>query len=76
MKIPREKFFTNLDHRGNTSSASIPMALDEMNRAGLLLPGMHLVLVGGFGGGLTWGAQVWFDGRGNDKAPLKGATIP
>ncbi|HOK70212.1 MAG TPA: beta-ketoacyl-ACP synthase III [Bacillota bacterium] len=57
MKIPREKFFTNLDHRGNTSSASIPMALDEMNRAGLLLPGMHLVLVG-FGGGLTWGASM------------------
>jgi 3-oxoacyl-[acyl-carrier-protein] synthase-3 len=57
MEMPREKFFTNLDHRGNTSSASIPMALDEMNRAGLLLPGMHLALVG-FGGGLTWGASI------------------
>jgi 3-oxoacyl-[acyl-carrier-protein] synthase-3 len=57
MKIPRSRFYTNLDRRGNTSAASIPIALDEMNRAGVLKPQMPLVLVG-FGGGLTWGASM------------------
>ena len=57
MKIPRNRFYTNLGYRGNTSAASIPMALDDMNRAGLLRPEMPLVLVG-FGGGLTYGASM------------------
>ena len=57
MKIPRNRFYTNLDRRGNTSAASIPIALDEMNRAGMLKPEMPLLLVG-FGGGLTWGASM------------------
>lgn len=57
MKIPRGRFYTDLDQRGNTSAASIPLALDEMNRAGLLAPQMPLLLVG-FGGGLTWGASM------------------
>ena len=45
MKIPRSRFYTNLDRRGNTSAASIPIALDEMNRAGVLQPKMPLLLV-------------------------------
>ena len=46
MRLPREVFYTNLQHYGNTSAASIPIALDEMNRQGLLHNGDHLALVG------------------------------
>ena len=49
------KFFVNIGHVGNTSAASIPIALDEMNGQGLLNPGTKLVL-SGFGGGLSYGA--------------------
>ncbi|HOG64860.1 MAG TPA: beta-ketoacyl-ACP synthase III [Spirochaetota bacterium] len=48
---------TNLDRCGNTSSASIPIVLDELNRQGKLTRGDILVTVG-FGAGLTWGASV------------------
>ena len=60
--IPMEKVYTNLDRYGNTSSASIPIALDEANRAGLIKDG-DLVLLASFGAGLTWGAAVieWGD---------------
>lgn len=47
-------FPMNLDRLGNTSAASIPILLDELNRAGELKPGQKLI-VSGFGGGLTWG---------------------
>ncbi|HAH95990.1 MAG TPA: 3-oxoacyl-ACP synthase [Firmicutes bacterium] len=57
MKLPREKFYTNLHKYGNTSAASIPIALDEMNNKGMLKKGMKLITVG-FGGGLTWGANL------------------
>lgn len=57
LKIPMEKVFTNLARYGNTSSASIPIALDEANRAGVLKDG-DLVLMASFGAGLTWGAAV------------------
>ncbi len=50
-------FPTNLERVGNTSSASIPLLLDELNRKGELKPGMRLVL-SGFGAGLTCGACV------------------
>ncbi|RJR24669.1 MAG: ketoacyl-ACP synthase III [Desulfobacteraceae bacterium] len=55
--IPMEKVYTNLDRYGNTSSASIPIALDEANRQGLLKDG-DLVLMASFGAGLTWGAAI------------------
>lgn len=48
------KFYVNLDRFGNTSAASIPIALDEMVRNGTLQRGMKLLCVG-FGAGLTWG---------------------
>jgi 3-oxoacyl-[acyl-carrier-protein] synthase-3 len=50
----------NIATYGNTSAASIPLALDEMNRGGMLRRGDKLVLCG-FGGGLTYGAAylVW-----------------
>ncbi len=54
MKAPSEKFFMNLQKYGNTSAASIPLALDEMASGGLLKEGMKIICVG-FGSGLTWG---------------------
>ena len=58
---PLEKFPMNLKEYGNTSSASIPILLDELNRQGRLKGGQKLVLAG-FGAGLTWGAAIveWF----------------
>lgn len=57
LKVDVDKFPMNLDHYGNTSSASIPILLDELNRNNLLEPGDKIVL-SGFGGGLTWGAVL------------------
>ena len=45
----------NMEHYGNTSAASIPILLDELNRQGKLQRGDKLIL-SGFGAGLTWGA--------------------
>nr|WP_305147420.1 beta-ketoacyl-ACP synthase III [Butyricicoccus faecihominis] len=55
--LPKEKIYVNLDRFGNTSSASIPLALDEMRQKGLLHEGQTIVCTG-FGGGLTYGAFV------------------
>ncbi len=52
-----EKFPMNLEEYGNTSSASIPLVLDEWNRKGMLKPGMKIVMAG-FGAGLSWGATL------------------
>ncbi|MCM1145087.1 MAG: ketoacyl-ACP synthase III [Blautia sp.] len=57
LKVSEEKFPISLDHCGNISAASVPILLDEMNRKGLLKPGMKIVLAG-FGAGLTWGSAV------------------
>ncbi len=57
LKLPLERFAINLQEYGNTSAASIPMALCEAIEAGRVLPGQHIVLVG-FGAGLTWAAAV------------------
>ncbi|MCM1537822.1 MAG: ketoacyl-ACP synthase III [bacterium] len=54
---PIEKFPMNIQEYGNTSSASIPILLDELHRNGRLHEGDKLVLAG-FGAGLTWGAAV------------------
>lgn len=55
--IPREKVFVNLEQYGNTSAASIPLALSEALAAGQLKPG-NRVLLCGFGAGLAWGTAV------------------
>lgn len=55
LKEPIEKFPMNIAQYGNTSAATIPILLDEMNRAGKLNRGDKIVM-SGFGGGLTWGA--------------------
>ncbi len=57
LKVPSELFYTNLDKAGNTSAASIPIALNEAANEGLLKPDDNIVFVG-FGGGLTWAASV------------------
>lgn len=57
MDLPIDKFMVNLDRYGNTSSASIPIALHEALVTGRIKPGDALVLTG-FGAGLTWGAVV------------------
>ena len=57
MKVDIERFPVNMEHYGNTSGASVPLLLDEMNRAGKLKRGDKIVFAG-FGGGLTWGATL------------------
>jgi 3-oxoacyl-[acyl-carrier-protein] synthase-3 len=57
LKIPEEKFYLNIDEYANTSAASIPLALDEMNRNGKLKKGDMLMTVG-FGAGLTYGGNI------------------
>jgi 3-oxoacyl-[acyl-carrier-protein] synthase-3 len=56
--IPRERVFSNIQRYGNTSGASVPIALDEAFRAGRIHPGDTLLL-SGFGAGLTWGTAVF-----------------
>lgn len=56
--IDREKVVMHLQRYGNTSGASIPIALDETVRAGQVARGQHLLLAG-FGSGLTWGTTVF-----------------
>ena len=55
--LPMSRVFVNLDRYGNTSAASIPIALDEAVREHRLSEG-ELVLFEAFGGGLTWGSAV------------------
>ena len=57
LKIPEEKFHNNLERFGNTSAASIPIALDEAYRQGRIASG-DLVLLVAFGAGLTWGSTL------------------
>lgn len=57
LKTGIEKFPMNLQEYGNTSSASIPILLDEMNKKGMLKPGKKIVMAG-FGAGLSWGASL------------------
>jgi len=57
LKMPMERFHINMDQAGNTSAASIPIALCEAIEKGLLKPNDNVVFVG-FGGGLTWAASV------------------
>ena len=57
LDIPREKFFCNVMHYGNTSSGSVPIALDEANRSGVLKKG-DIIAMCAFGAGLTTGSCV------------------
>jgi 3-oxoacyl-[acyl-carrier-protein] synthase-3 len=57
LELPREKLVVTVDHHGNTSAASVPLALDEYLRAGRIQSGQRLLLQG-VGGGFTWGSSV------------------
>jgi 3-oxoacyl-[acyl-carrier-protein] synthase-3 len=57
LRVPAEKFYSIVDHCGNISAASIPIALDEAVKSGAAKKGDIAVLVA-FGGGFTWGAMV------------------
>ena len=57
LELPLERFFINVDRYGNTSAASIPLALDEARRAGRIKPG-DLTLLVAFGAGLTYGSAL------------------
>jgi 3-oxoacyl-[acyl-carrier-protein] synthase-3 len=57
LELPREKLVVTVDHHGNTSAASVPLALDEFIRKGRIQPGDRLLLQG-VGGGFTWGSAV------------------
>lgn len=58
LEMPADKVVTNIHEYGNTSAASIPIALSESVRAGKIEPGDVIVFVA-FGGGLSWGAVAW-----------------
>jgi len=57
LEIPASKCWMNLENYGNTSAASVPMTLDEANRAGWFKPG-DVILMMAIGGGMAWGASV------------------
>lgn len=57
MGVSMDKMFVNVEKYGNTSSASVPIGLDELNKAGLAKKGDLIALVG-FGAGLTYGATI------------------
>ncbi|GMQ59530.1 ketoacyl-ACP synthase III [Vallitalea sediminicola] len=57
LKIDKEKIYKNIASYGNTSSASVPIALDEMFRKNILKKG-HRIIIAGFGGGLTYGVAM------------------
>lgn len=57
LKLPVDKFFINIENHGNTSAASIPLALCDMYNKGLLKKDNKIILVG-FGAGLTYGATL------------------
>jgi 3-oxoacyl-[acyl-carrier-protein] synthase-3 len=57
LELPMERVFVNIERYGNTSAASIPIAICEAHAAGKLQPGDHLAITA-FGGGLTWGSAL------------------
>ena len=52
-----ERVMINIDRYGNTSAATVPVALDEARREGRVVKGKHVILVA-FGDGLTWGGSL------------------
>ncbi len=58
LEVPRERIIVNIERYGNTSSASIPIALSETIEGGRIADG-DVILFTGFGGGLSWGSIAW-----------------
>ena len=57
LKLPADKVYINVNRFGNTSAATIPLAMDEANRAGRIKDG-DILLLDAFGGGFTWAAAL------------------
>ena len=57
LEIPVEKFYMNMEKLGNTVSSTIPLALEQAEREGILEKGKKVMLVG-FGVGYSWGATI------------------
>jgi 3-oxoacyl-[acyl-carrier-protein] synthase-3 len=72
--MPMDKFFVNLDRYGNTSAASIPIALCEAAECGRIKPGDHVAMAG-FGAGLTWAAAVVQWGMPKPPVPTWRRTV-
>jgi 3-oxoacyl-[acyl-carrier-protein] synthase-3 len=72
LKLPMDRFIVNLDRYGNTSTASIPIAMVEALDEGKIQPGQKIVMVG-FGAGLTWGALA---AEWTGPLPSKGHVRP
>ena len=58
MKIPEEMVYNNIQQYGNTTAATIPIALDELMEKGMLKSGDNVMLIG-LGAGLTWGGVIY-----------------
>ena len=58
MKIPQEKIYNNIQQYGNTTAATIPIALDELMEKGMLKSGDHVMFIS-LGAGLTWGGIIY-----------------
>ncbi len=56
--IPEEKMYINIDRYGNCSAGSVPVALNELRRAGKCQEGERIMMIA-FGGGLTWSSSLW-----------------
>src|SRR5690606_12800604 len=71
LKVDESIFFTNIERYGNTSAASIPIALCEAAQQGRVQPADHIAFCG-FGGGLTWAAMIvkWGAPEPEDKSRL------
>ena len=72
LKLPMDRFIVNLERYGNTSTASIPIAMVEALEKGQIKPGQKIVMVG-FGAGLTWGALA---AEWTGPIPSKGHVRP
>lgn len=72
LKLPMDRFIVNLERYGNTSTASVPIAMVEALEKGQIKPGDKIVMIG-FGGGLTWGAVA---AEWTGPIPSKGHVRP
>lgn len=75
MKLPEEKVYVNIGSYGNTSAASIPIALVEALQQGRIEPGANVVFVA-FGGGLTWAAAAIRWGERTEALATSDAALP
>ncbi len=75
MKLPPEKVYVNIASYGNTSAATIPIALTEALEEGRIRPGANVVMVA-FGGGLTWGAAALRWGSRTEPLAVSDASLP